>query len=575
MFRKLAPYIKKYKVYAMLSPIMMVLEVASDIVIPMLMAKIVDVGIAGGDGQYVIKMGLLMIGLALFGGIMGTWSSHIGATAGFGTAAEIRKAAYASIQGYSFANIDKLSAPSLITRLTTDAELVGQVTMMSLRMAIRAPFLMIFALIMALYMNARLALIFLGAIPVLALALVVILRKAVPLFKLMQEKIDRVNAVVQEQLAGIRVVKSFNRQKESKDAFMERNRDLRDTAIRAINLIVALMPVMFLVVYICILFVLWFGGKMVMVGTMGSGDLIAFITYISQIMMALMMLSMYFMMYTRASASTNRLIEVIETKSEIKERTNPVKEVKDGSVAFENVNFKYPGYRENILEDINLLFEGGQTIGIIGSTGSSKSTLVQMIPRLYDVAEGSVKVGGVDVRDYDMTVLRDAIGFVLQNNTLISGTIRSNMQWGDEHVTDEEIIRALKQTQAWEFVSQYEDGLDHRVEQGGNNFSGGQKQRLTIARALIKQPKILILDDSTSAVDMATDAKLRHSFRTELKGITTIIIAQRVASIRDADQIIVMEEGKVDALGTHEELLEKSEVYREIYDSQQKGLAVS
>lgn len=575
MFRKLAPYIKKYKTYAMLSPVMMVLEVASDIVIPMLMAKIVDVGIAGRDGEYVIRMGLIMIALALFGGIMGTWSSHIGATAGFGTAAEIRKAAYAAIQKYSFANIDKLSAPSLITRLTTDAELVGQVTMMSLRMAIRAPFLMIFALMMALYMNARLALVFLGAIPILAVALVIILRKAMPLFQLMQEKIDRVNAVVQEQLAGIRVLKSFNRQRESKDAFMERNKDLRDTAIRAINLIVALMPVMFLVVYICILFVLWFGGKMVMVGTMGSGDLIAFITYISQIMMALMMLSMYFMMYTRASASTNRLIEVINTKSEIIEAANPIKEVRDGSISFENVCFKYPGYRENILQDINLSFRAGEVIGIVGSTGSAKSTLVQMIPRLYDVEEGSVKVGGVDVRDYDIIALRDAIGFVLQNNTLVSGTIRSNMQWGEIGATDEEIIRALKQAQAWEFVSQYEDGLDHKVEQGGNNFSGGQKQRLTIARALIKRPKILILDDSTSAVDMDTDARLRYSFRTELIGVTTIIIAQRVASIKDADQIVVMEEGRVDALGTHEELLKSSEVYREIFDSQQKGLAVS
>lgn len=575
MFRKLAPYIKKYKIYAILSPIMMILEVASDIVIPVLMAKIVDVGIAGADGQYVIRMGLIMIALALFGGVMGTWSSHIGAMAGFGTAAEIRKAAYASIQQYSFANIDKLSAPSLITRLTTDAEQVGQVTMMSLRMAIRAPFLMIFALIMALYINGRLALIFFGAIPALALALVVILRKAMPLFQLMQEKIDRVNAVVQEQLAGIRVIKSFNRQKESEDAFMERNQDLRDTAIRAINLIVAIMPVMFLVVYICIIFVLWFGGKMVMAGTMGSGDLIAFITYISQIMMALMMLSMYFMMYTRASASTNRLIEVIHTKSEIQEPDNPVQEVRDGSIVFENVSFKYPGYRENILKNIHLTLQAGEVIGIIGSTGSSKSTLVQMIPRLYDVDEGSVKVGGVDVRNYSLVALREAIGFVLQNNTLVSGTIRSNMQWGDEQVTDEKIIEALRQAQAWEFVSQYEDGLDHRVEQGGNNFSGGQKQRLTIARALIKQPKILILDDSTSAVDMTTDAKLRQTFRAELKGVTTIIIAQRVASIRDADQIIVMEEGRVDAKGTHGELLEKSEVYREIFDSQQKGLAVS
>ena len=410
------------------------------------------------------------------------------------------------------------------------------------------------------------------AIPVTALVLVVIMVKARPLFRKMQSCVDRVNAVIQENLTGIRVVKSFNRQEFEEKKFKERNDDLRDTALKAISLVILLMPALNLIIYSTIIAVLWFGGMQVTAGTMGSGELISFITYITQILMSLMMMSFFFMQFVRASASVSRIMEVLNTESEIKEVKNPVKELKDGSVIFKNVYFRYPGSKECVLKDINFSIKTGEVLGIIGSTGSSKSTLVQLIPRLYDVTEGAVIVGGYDVRDYELKALRDQVAFVLQKNTLFSGTIRDNMRWGNEKATDEEIIQALKRAQAWEFVSRYEDGLDHWVEQGGSNFSGGQKQRLTIARALLKSPKIIILDDSTSAVDMATDARIQQAFKEELKDVTTIIIAQRISSIQHADWIIVMNEGRIESMGKHEELLEISPVYREIYETQQRGV---
>ena len=570
--KRLLRHMKKYIFFAILCPILMILEVLADIYIPYLMSRIVDIGIVNQDIEYIVQLGLIMIVAALLAMVFGILSSHFGARAGYGFAAGIRQEVFEKVQSFSFANLNQFSVSSLITRLTNDCNTIGQVAMMSLRMAVRAPFMMLFALIMALRINASLARVFMVAIPVTALVLVVIMVKARPLFRKMQSCVDRVNAVIQENLTGIRVVKSFNRQEFEEKKFKERNDDLRDTALKAISLVILLMPALNLIIYSTIIAVLWFGGMQVTAGTMGSGELISFITYITQILMSLMMMSFFFMQFVRASASVSRIMEVLNTESEIKEVKNPVKELKDGSVIFKNVYFRYPGSKECVLKDINFSIKTGEVLGIIGSTGSSKSTLVQLIPRLYDVTEGAVIVGGYDVRDYELKALRDQVAFVLQKNTLFSGTIRDNMRWGNEKATDEEIIQALKRAQAWEFVSRYEDGLDHWVEQGGSNFSGGQKQRLTIARALLKSPKIIILDDSTSAVDMATDARIQQAFKEELKDVTTIIIAQRISSIQHADWIIVMNEGRIESMGKHEELLEISPVYREIYETQQRGV---
>ncbi|MGI6463830.1 MAG: ABC transporter ATP-binding protein [Candidatus Scatomorpha sp.] len=573
MIKRVLPYMKKYRINAVLSPIAMVLEVFADIGVPFLMSRIVDVGIKIRDVDYVVQTGILMIAVALFGMLMGVLSSFMGAKAGYGFATELRQAAYRKIQRYSFTNIDEMSVPSLITRLTTDSNMVGQVAMMTLRMAVRSPSMMVFALLMAINVNAELATIFVVAIPLVFGLFGFVFWKVNPLFREIQEKVDGINEITREDLAGIRVIKAFNRQDYEEARFDERNKDLLNSTIKAMLWNIFLFPMMNLIVYSVIISALWFGGHQIVAGTMLSGELIAFTTYIGQIMMSLMFFSMYLVMATRGRASLARIIEVLDVESEIVEVENPIKTVADGSITFSDVCFKYAGFKDNILNDINLEIRSGERIGIIGSTGSSKSTLIQMIPRLYDVSCGEVCVGGKNVKEYDIKKLRDEVGFVLQKNTLVTGTIRSNMQWGDENAADEEIIRALKQAQAWEFVSGYEEGLDYRVEQGGGNFSGGQRQRLTIARALVKKPKILILDDSTSAVDMTTDAKLRRTFREDLGGITTIIVAQRIASIEDSDRIIVMEKGCIENIGTHEELLEKSVIYREIYESQRGGLA--
>lgn len=563
---------KKYWIYAVLSPILMILEVLADIIIPYLMSRIVDIGIVNHDIDFIVRTGIIMIISALLAMAFGIMSAHAGARAGYGFAAEIREDVFKKVQSFSFANLDTFTVSSLITRLTNDCNTLGQVTMMSLRMAIRAPFLMLFGLIMAFKINSSLARVFMITIPLTVFSMIAILKKARPLFRSMQTRIDKVNAVIQENLIGIRVVKSFNRQDYEEKKFKRRNDSLRDVALNAISTIIFLMPMLNLIIYSTIIAVLWFGGQQVRIGTMGNGELISFITYITQIMMSLMMISMFFMQLLRGIASGGRILEVLGTESEIKEIENPVKNLNNGSIAFNHVSFKYPGSREYTLKDINFHVESGEMLGIIGSTGSSKSTLVQLIPRLYDVTEGAVIVGGKDVKEYDIKVLRDQVAFVLQKNTLFSGTLRDNMKWGNENATDEEIIKALKQAQAWEFVSKYEDGLDHWVEQGGNNFSGGQKQRLCIARALIKSPKIIILDDSTSAVDMTTDAKIQKTFKEELKDVTKIVIAQRISSIKNADRIIVMHEGQIESIGDHETLINISPIYREIYESQEKGV---
>lgn len=570
--KTLLPYMKKYWIYAVLSPILMILEVLADIIIPYLMSRIVDIGIVNHDIDFIVRTGIIMIISALLAMAFGIMSAHAGARAGYGFAAEIREDVFKKVQSFSFANLDTFTVSSLITRLTNDCNTLGQVTMMSLRMAIRAPFLMLFGLIMAFKINSSLARVFMITIPLTVFSMIAILKKARPLFRSMQTRIDKVNAVIQENLIGIRVVKSFNRQDYEEKKFKRRNDSLRDVALNAISTIIFLMPMLNLIIYSTIIAVLWFGGQQVRIGTMGNGELISFITYITQIMMSLMMISMFFMQLLRGIASGGRILEVLGTESEIKEIENPVKNLNNGSIAFNHVSFKYPGSREYTLKDINFHVESGEMLGIIGSTGSSKSTLVQLIPRLYDVTEGAVFVGGKDVKEYDIKVLRDQVAFVLQKNTLFSGTLRDNMKWGNENATDEEIIKALKQAQAWEFVSKYEDGLDHWVEQGGNNFSGGQKQRLCIARALIKSPKIIILDDSTSAVDMTTDAKIQKTFKEELKDVTKIVIAQRISSIKNADRIIVMHEGQIESIGDHETLINISPIYREIYESQEKGV---
>lgn len=563
---------EKYRFYAIMSPILMILEVITDVAVPFLMSKIVDVGIANQDMTYIIKVGLLMILAAFIGMTFGVTSAHFGARAGYGFASEIRLKTFEKVEGFSFANLDDFSVSSLITRLTNDCNTIGQVTMMSLRLGVRAPFMMTFALLMAIRINASLALVFGVSIPAILIGAYILISKARPLFMKIQGKVDRVNAIIKENLAGIGVVKSFNRQKYEEERFRERNLDLRDMALEAISIIIFAMPVLNIVIYGTIIAVLWFGGQQIVAGQMLSGELISFITYITQVLMALMMMSMFFMQLVRGIASKDRILEVWGTESEIKETDKPFSNIKDGSIKFENVNFCYPASKNNVLKDINLEIKPGETIGIIGSTGSSKSTLVQLIPRLYDLEYGRVLVGGLDVKDYEIKALRDEIAFVLQKNTLFSGTIRENIKWGNENASDEEIITALKQAQAWEFVSKYEDGLDHWVEQGGDNFSGGQKQRLSIARSLIKNPKIIILDDSTSAVDMTTDAKIQKIFREELSDKTTIIIGQRISSIKQADRIIVMHEGCIESIGVHEDLLKISPIYREIYESQERGV---
>lgn len=570
--KTLLPYMRKYREYAILCPLLMVLELSSDILIPYLMSLVVDVGIMTRNVDYITKIGALMIAIALVGMTIGIMSAHFGAIAGYGFAAEVRKASFEKVQTFSFANLDQFSVSSLITRLTTDANTVGMTTMMSLRMAIRAPFMMVFALIMAFNINKDLAKVFLVSLPLLTIVLVFILGKSRPLFELLQKKVDAVNSITQENLTGIRVVKSFNREDFEEAKFKKGNDELRDTALRAVTIIVAFMPVITVTIFSTIIAVLWIGGIQISQGSMGKGELISFIAYITQVLMAIMMLSIFFMQFMRGQASAKRIEEVLLMESEIKNPDTPVYQLEDGSIEFENVYFCYPGSKEKTLHDINIKIKSGEVIGIIGSTGSSKSTLVQLIPRLYDVNSGTLKVGKCDVRSYDIESLRDQVAYVLQKNVLFSGTIRDNMKWGNENASDEQIIEALKEAQAWEFVSKDENTLDKWVEQGGSNFSGGQKQRLTIARALMKRPKIIILDDSTSAVDVSTDHQIQRTFHEVLKGVTTILIAQRISSIQSADRIIVMNEGMIESIGTHEELLETSCIYKEIFESQQKGV---
>ena len=572
MIKKLASCVGEYKKYAIATPIIMLGEAIMEILLPLIMANMIDYGIQDKNIAYTVKMGLLMILCTLISLSCGAGGGICASKAAMGFAKNLRSKLFHKVQTFSFANVDKFSTASLVTRLTTDVTNTQNAFQMMIRMAIRAPAMMIGAAIMAIRITPSLSSIFIVVIPILGVCLYLIMSRAHPRFGIMMEKYDALNTSVQENLTGIRVVKAFVREEHENKKFDASADAVRKAQLRAEKLVILNSPVMQLCMYGCILAVLWFGGNMVINGTFQIGKLSSFISYVTQTLMSLMMLSMVIMMITISMASIRRICEVLDEEPVIREDAHPVEEVKDGSIEFSNVSFSYAGDSNNLtLQHINLSIASGETIGVIGGTGSAKSTLVQLIPRLYDIQSGSIKVGGVDVRKYDKEVLRNAVSMVLQKNVLFSGTIRDNLKWGNENATDEEIIEACKAADAYEFIQSFPYGLDTDLGQGGVNVSGGQKQRLCIARALLKKPKIIILDDSTSAVDTATDARIRAALRRDLKGTTTLIIAQRITSVQDADKVIVLNDGMVDDFGTPAELMERNEIYREVYTQQQKG----
>lgn len=578
MIKQLKPYLKKYSLYSVLAPVAVVGEVLLEIQIPVLMANIVDRGINTQDMAYVLQQGGLMILMALLALVCGALSSKFASIAGMGLGTEIRKGLFGKIQAFSFANVDKFSTASLVTRMTADINNTQQAFMMIIRLLVRAPVMLVSATIMAYRINSRLVTVFLIAVPLLAIAIGTLISLAFPRFLAMLKKYDGLNAAIQENLIAIRVVKAFVRSDYEKKKFGKINDDNMNASIHAEKLMVLTGPVMQLAMYSCIIAIIWFGGKMIVVGDMLTGQLMSFISYVTQILMSLMMISMVFVQLVMTRASIERICEVLDETPDIADPAlpagQPAPAVADGSIEFRGVCFRYAqDARENTLDHIDLTIRSGETVGVIGGTGSAKSTLVQLIPRLYDASEGQVLVGGRDVRDYRIEDLRGAVSMVLQKNVLFSGTIRDNLRWGNADATDEEIVAACKAAQADDFIRSFPDGYDTDLSQGGVNVSGGQKQRLCIARALLRNPKVLILDDSTSAVDTATDAKIRTALAEHRSDVTTIIIAQRITSVCDADKIVVLDDGRVNAVGTHEELLATNEIYREVYQSQQKGVA--
>ncbi len=567
--KQLSGFIAPYKKPITLAVIFMLLDVICEVIQPTLMTNIVGKGIQSQSAGYIVGTGLLMIFVAFLAILAGFGNARCSAVAGVGFAAKLRRGLFAKVQEFSFHNIDHFSTASLATRLTNDVTQMQNAAIMSLRIMLRAPMMFVFALIMAIRMNASLAIILVVVIPLLAVAMFLIIRRAMPLFGGMQTRMDALNSSVQENLTNVRVIKSFVRQNYEKEKFKDANNGLTAASLKAMNAVILSMPLMMLTMNLSTVAVVWFGGGQVITGQLNVAQMTAFINYIFQILISLMMVSMMFVMFSRASASYKRIIEVLDAEIDLENSSSAGERPIRGNVSFENVSFQYdPANPEPVLKDISFTARAGEVIAIVGGTGSGKTSLVQLIPRLYDVSAGRVLLDGVDVREYTIESLRGQIGMVLQKNTLFSGTIRDNLKWGNERAAEEEIVEAAKAAQAHDFIMSFPKGYDTWMEQGGVNVSGGQKQRLCIARAILKKPPVLILDDSTSAVDTATEAKIRQAFHTVLRDTTTFIIAQRISSVKDADRIIVLSDGRISAVGTHEELLATSGEYQEIYESQ-------
>lgn len=572
MVKKLMKSIREYRTPSIICPLLVVLEVALEVLIPFLMADLIDVGLENADLPYIYKMGFALIVAAMLSLLFGALAGKYAAIASAGFAKNLRGDMFHHIQDFSFANIDKFSTASLVTRLTTDVTNVQNAYQMIVRVLVRAPVMLVFALVMAMTVNFELSVIFLGAVPLLGIGLFLIIMRAHPYFEKVFREYDHLNGVVQENLSGVRVVKAYVREEQEDKKFFDISGRIYKLFCSAEKIVAFNGPLMQFSMYTCILLLSYFSAKLIVGGSMGTGELMTMIVYATQILMSLMMLSMVFVMVIISRASSERIVEVLEEKSTLHNPENPRFDIRDGAIDFENVSFSYSQEAESAaLSGVNLHIASGETVGIIGGTGSAKSTLVQLIARLYDVTEGSIKVGGVDVREYDLETLRDNVAMVLQKNVLFSGTIKENMRWGNPDATDEEIMEACRLAQADSFIQTFPDGYDTHIEQGGTNVSGGQRQRLCIARALLKKPKILILDDSTSAVDTKTDALIRKAMREVIPGTTKLIIAQRISSIEEADHIIVMDNGRVNGWGTPAELLKTNDIYREVYESQMKG----
>ena len=570
--KQLSKSVREYKRDAILTPVFVIGEVAMDVVIPMLISNLIDYGITPGNVDYIYTVGFQLVIACLVALALGVLSGRHAAKASAGFAKNLRKDMYYNVQNFAFSNIDKFSTPSIITRMTTDVTNVQMAFQMVIRVAVRSPIMLISALFMAFRLGGKMAMVYLIVIPVLGFGLYFISTSVAKIFKRAFKRYDALNAVVQENVSGIRVVKSYVREDYEIKKFTDMSEGMRQDFTKAETRLALNMPMMQLCIYSTMAAIFWFGSRSILAGGMTTGNLMSLVTYTMQMLNSMMMLAMVFTMIVMSRASMERIAELLCETPDIQSGLDGVSEVKDGSIEFKNVSFSYKGEGTNpSLMDVNLSIRSGETIGIIGSTGSAKSTLVQLIPRLYDTTEGEVLVGGVDVKNYDLEALRNSVAMVLQKNVLFSGTIKSNLRWGDENATDEEMITACKHAQADDFIHSFPDKYDSRIEQGGTNVSGGQKQRLCIARALLKKPKILILDDSTSAVDTKTDAMIRDALANDLADTTKIIVAQRVTSIQDADRIIVLDEGRINGIGTHEELLRTNEIYREVYTSQQKG----
>ena len=574
MIKKLAKSIREYKKESILTPIFVSLEVVMEVIIPLLMANLIDKGMYAGDMNEVLKIGLELVGAAMLSLIFGVLSGSVAAKASAGFAKNLRKDLYYKVQDFSFSNIDKFSTASIITRLTTDVTYVQMAFQMIIRIAVRTPLMLVFSLIMAFGINKELSLIFLILIPIVGAALGLISTKVYPIFDRVFKKYDDLNEIVEENVSSIRVVKSYVLEEKEKEKFSKTSNEIYKDFTKAEKIMALNSPIMQFAIYSALILISWFGARIIVnshMTALTTGELTSLLTYSIQILSSLMMLTMILVMCTMSKASAQRIVEILDEEPDLKNKKNPIEEVKNGDIEFKNVGFSYVGKKnKEVLKNINLKIKSGETVGIIGGTGDGKSSLINLIPRLYDVSEGKVLVGGVNVKDYDLKVLRDQVANVLQKNVLFSGTIKENIRWGDENASDEDIERVCKLAQADEFIQGFDKKYDTYIEQGGTNVSGGQKQRLCIARALLKKPKILILDDSTSAVDTKTDSLIRKAFREEIPNTTKIIIAQRISSVQDADKIVVMDNGRIDAIGTHEELLKSNKIYQEVYESQTK-----